>query len=217
MNEDDLRQLQRRLFTLPKTTEFIKLGYLRSYRPSPVTEFFNGLLTRVIEARAEGHWAAVEAFLDEWEHRVEEYTHGPGRWYEADADDYVFAPLRAPLSEATVALITTGGLHLPRQPQFDVDGDHSYREIPLDALPGPYEVTHKQYDTSGALADYNCIFPVDRLREAATVGRIGAVARTNYAFMGYIPAWPSLVEDTAPAVARRLKSEGVHAAVVGTT
>lgn len=217
MDDADLRQLQRELFALPKTTEFIKLGYLRSYRPSPVVEFFNELLKRAIEARAADDWSGVEQLLDDWEGRVEAYTHGPGKWYEAETGSEVFVTLRVPLAEATVALVTTGGLHLADQPPFDVDGDHSYRAIPLDALPGPYAVTHKQYDTSGALEDYNCIFPIDRLREAAAAGRIGAVAPTNYAFMGYIPAWQSLVDETAPEVARRMKGEGVHAAVIGTT
>jgi D-proline reductase (dithiol) PrdB len=212
---DETKQLIRDLLRLPKGSEFLKLGYLRSVRPSPAVEFFNGLLVKAIEARASGDWSGVEAYLDEWERRVEEYTQE--HWYEASVEGQSFAPLAVPLAEATVGLITTGGLHLANQEPFDVDGDHSFREIPLEALPGEYLVSHKQYDTRGALEDYNCIFAVDRLREAAAEGRIGRVAETNYSFMGYIPDWRALVDETAPEVARRLKEAGVHAVVIGTT
>ena len=43
---------------------------------------------------------------------------------------------RRPLSESRLALVTTGGVHLPEQERFDIDdplGDCSYREIPSDA------------------------------------------------------------------------------------
>ena len=41
-----------------------------------------------------------------------------------------------PLHESRLALVTTGGVHLPEQTRFDIDdmsGDCSYREIPTDA------------------------------------------------------------------------------------
>ena len=47
-----------------------------------------------------------------------------------------FARLQRPLSESRLALVTTGGVHLPDGPRFDIDdpgGDCSYREIPTDA------------------------------------------------------------------------------------
>ncbi len=213
--DDDVRQVLKDLLRLPKQTAFIKLGYLTFVKPNRTVEFMNGLLVLAIEAREADDWRGVEAYLDEWERVVEAYTQGA--WYEAQVEGRHFAALRVPLREATVGLITTGGLHLASQPPFDLDGDHSYREIRLEALPGPYGVAHDKYDTRGALEDYNCIFPIDRLREAAAEGRIGRVAPMNYGFMGYIPDWQALVRDTAPEVARRMRDAGVDAVVVGTT
>jgi D-proline reductase (dithiol) PrdB len=47
-----------------------------------------------------------------------------------------FVSPKKPLSECRLALVTTGGVHLPDQARFDIDdpaGDCSYREIPTDA------------------------------------------------------------------------------------
>jgi D-proline reductase (dithiol) PrdB len=210
-----VKKILAQLRKTPDSTAFSRLKYLRWLKPDPTVEFMNGLFIAAVEARDADDWSRVEAYLEEWEQRIEEYTQGV--WYEAGFDEGFFAPLTRPLREATVALVTTGGLYLEGQEPFDVDGDHSFREIPRDALPGPYGVAHKQYQTQGALEDYNCIFALDRMKEAEAEGRIGRLAETNYAFMGYIPDWEALWQETAPEVARRLKAEGVHAAVIGTT
>jgi hypothetical protein len=60
----------------------------------------------------------------------------PFNKYAPRPDDPVtttMTPLRKPLAECTVALITTAGLSLPDQPPFDTTikmGDRSFREFP---------------------------------------------------------------------------------------
>jgi len=47
-----------------------------------------------------------------------------------------FTRPQKPLDKSRLALVTTGGVHLPGQPRFDIndfEGDCSYREIPTDA------------------------------------------------------------------------------------
>ena len=53
--------------------------------------------------------------------------------------------LTKPLKDATLALITTAGLHLPTQPPFDFKvrgGDFSFREIPYDVDVADLQISH---------------------------------------------------------------------------
>jgi len=136
-----------------------------------------------------------------------------------EGGDIPWAPLTGPLKDATIALVTTGGVHLRAQSPFDMDdpdGDPSFREIPTDDRAAVLTITHKYYDHSAADRDLNVVLPLERLRELAAEGRIGAMARFAYSFMGHIQGrhLATLMADTAPDVARRLAREGVGAVVL---
>ena len=125
-----------------------------------------------------------------------------------------FVPFDKPLSQATVALLTTGGIHLPDQPPFDMenpDGDATYREIPGDVNPAAITITHKYYDHTDADADLNVIFPLAHFRDLAQQGVIGGIAPRHFGFMGHIDGAqvPILNEQTAPEVAAKLRADGV--------
>ena len=98
----------------------------------------------------------------------------------------------------------------------DHDGDPSFRELdferPLDSL----MITHDYYDHADADRDLNVVLPVERLRELAASGEIGAVARLGYGFMGHItgPHLETLKRRTAPEVAARLKKARVDAVLL---
>lgn len=137
------------------------------------------------------------------------------RFVEAEAIPW--APLQKPLRACVVALATTAGVHLKTQPPFDMDdpdGDPSYRVIPSDVDAGALTITHKYYDHSAADRDINVVLPMDRLSELRDEGRIGGIAPRFVSFMGHIDGRhvQTLIGDTAPAVARQLKADGVDAA-----
>ncbi|MCI1241992.1 MAG: glycine/betaine/sarcosine/D-proline family reductase selenoprotein B, partial [Bifidobacterium subtile] len=44
----------------------------------------------------------------------------------------VWTPITKPLSECTVAFITSGGIHKKTQTPFNTAGDYTFREIPSD-------------------------------------------------------------------------------------
>lgn len=130
-----------------------------------------------------------------------------------------WTPVVKPLAASTIALVTTAGVHHRDQPPYDMhdhDGDPSFRELdlarPLDTL----MITHDYYDHADADRDLNVVFPVERLRELAAAGEIGAVARLGYGFMGHItgPHLGTLKRSTGPQVAARLKSAGVDAVLL---
>ena len=123
-----------------------------------------------------------------------------------------WTPLQKPLSESTVALVSTGGIHLRSQQPFDVyeaEGDWSSRLIPGEVDSRDLVVTHTHYATEDAQRDVNVMFPIDRLRELATEGMIASAAPIHVGFMGFIPDPTELVATTAPAAARDLQDRGV--------
>lgn len=132
-------------------------------------------------------------------------------------DTVAWAPLRKPLTQSTVALVSTAGVHLKTQPPhnlMDPHGDADFREIPGETLASELAVDHSHYDTDDAKADPNCVFPIDRLRELATLGEIGAVAPMHFGFMGFIPDGRLLRDTTAPLVAERLLEQGTDVVVL---
>ena len=119
-------------------------------------------------------------------------------------------PLRVPLNECSVALITTAGFLLEGQNPFE-SGDCSYREIPNSIQTQALINGHKSaaYDERGLETDPNLAFPLDRFRELETEGKIGSLNRRHFSFMGSITKPRPLITHTAPEVAQLLKTDGV--------
>lgn len=90
--------------------------------------------------------------------------------------------LRRPITQATVAVITTGGVHLCSDKLFDLKTDASFRAIPRNASSVDLCITHEHYDRRDALRDLNLIFPLERLLELEAAGIIGRVADVHYGF-----------------------------------
>ena len=134
-------------------------------------------------------------------------------------DPIPWTPLRKPLAEAKVAIVTTAGLVMQDQEPFDDDvkgGDYSFRVIPHDADVASLIDTHRSetFDHSGIQSDPNLAFPLDRLHELARDGRIGSVSERHLSFMGSITAPARLMRDSAPAAAQLLVEDGVDVALL---
>lgn len=93
-----------------------------------------------------------------------------------------WTPLSCPISEATVAIVTTSGVHLRRDKPFHLNSDSSFRVIPRDAKAADLTITHQAYDRTDALRDINLVFPLERLRELEAEGVIGQVADEHFGF-----------------------------------
>jgi D-proline reductase (dithiol) PrdB len=93
-----------------------------------------------------------------------------------------WTPMRRPLAESTVALVSTSGVHLRGDRPFDLYSDASFRVIPGWATPDDLQVTHRGYDRRDAARDINLVFPLPRLRELEGEGAIGRVADHHYSF-----------------------------------
>jgi D-proline reductase (dithiol) PrdB len=130
------------------------------------------------------------------------------------APDIPWSPARLAVGEATIALVTSAGVHLKGEPPFDMqdpEGDASFRVIPGDTMPRDLTITHDYYDHRAADRDVNCVLPLERLRELAAAGKVGGVAPRHIGTMGHILGAQErrLVRETAPAIARLLVEDGV--------
>lgn len=126
-----------------------------------------------------------------------------------------WAPLRKPLAECRLGLVTTGGVHLVGQPPFDMadpEGDPTYRAFPVDTTREMLTITHDYYDHAAADRDLNVVLPLDRIRELVAEGIVGGLAGTCYSLMGHIDGRhvATLASRTAPEVAGRLMADGAE-------
>lgn len=137
-------------------------------------------------------------------------------------DDTPWTPMRKPLSESKLALVTSAGLHVRDDQPFIHDsksGDQSYRVIPRSTSTTEIVQSHVSigFDHTGIYRDINVTFPVDRLQELADQGVIGSLADNNYSFMGALRDVTRVVEETGPEVAQRMLDEGVEVVLLTPT
>jgi D-proline reductase (dithiol) PrdB len=140
-------------------------------------------------------------------------THGEIPW----------TPVRKPLSQSKVALLSTAGLSMKGDEPFDMEGerknpawgDPGWRRLRADATSGSIEANHLHIDTGYIERDLNVALPLDRLGELVRDGEVGAVADTHYSIMGYQGNDMSTLEsESAPAIAQAMGSEEVDLALL---
>ncbi|MGE5344696.1 MAG: glycine/sarcosine/betaine reductase selenoprotein B family protein [Acidithiobacillales bacterium] len=123
-----------------------------------------------------------------------------------------WTPLRKTVSNSTVVLVSTGGVHVRTDRPFDLNGDPTFRVIPKGARQADLAISHQAYDRTDALRDINLVFPIERLRELEAEGVIGRLADEHYGFglMGSARRLLPAFKD----VARRISGSGVDLALL---
>ena len=129
-------------------------------------------------------------------------------------DPVPWTPLTKPLATCRIALVSSAGFVTPDQARFDhtkLGGDTSFREIPSSVDVSTLIESHRSeaFDHSGIRQDPNLAFPIDRLNELCSNGRIGAVNRRHISLMGSITAPGRLIKRTAPKAVQCLVDDGV--------
>lgn len=127
--------------------------------------------------------------------------------------------LTKPVSDCRVALVTSGGLVPPDQPEFDQDargGDFSFRVIERGTDVQSLTESHRSdtFDHGGIEADKNLALPLDRLEELRAEGVIGELAPRHLSFMGSITAPGRLMKTSAPDAAALLVEDAVDIALL---
>lgn len=139
-------------------------------------------------------------------------------WIEREEHKPIpWTPLRKPLSESRVAIISSAGVALKTDRPFDQDGerrnpwwsDPDYRVIPRGTRTDDIRLYHMHIERSYGESDLDCVMPLTRLEELAQAGVIGEVAPSHYSFMGYLLRPEEFLRTSVPAIIQRLKAEAV--------
>jgi D-proline reductase (dithiol) PrdB len=130
-----------------------------------------------------------------------------------------WTPLRRPVRDCRVALVSSGGFAPEGQPPFDKGvrgGDPSFRIVAASTPVSALGESHRSsaFDHSGIQADPNLGFPLDRLHELAVRGEIGEVAPRHLSCMGSQTATRRLVRETAPDAVHTLVQDQVDLALL---
>lgn len=133
----------------------------------------------------------------------------PYRWV-VNTDAPPWTPLKKPIAQCKVALMSSGGIMYRDQPRFHRE-DASYRRIPKNARRDELSIWHFGYITDDAKADPNCVFPLERLREFEQEGVIGELSDPAFSFMGGVYSSRKVQEELAPQIADELKRAHVDA------
>ena len=140
---------------------------------------------------------------------------------QIEVDGPVWAPFEKPLSEATIAVLSSAGIFLcDTQQSFDVErekreptwGDPSWRAIPRDVSQDRIDAAHLHINAEHVKRDVGVALGLRALAGLEADGVIGRLAAENYSVMGYQEAgcevWQS---KTGPEIAGRLRDAEVHA------
>ena len=142
----------------------------------------------------------------------------PYRW--AHYLDAPFVPLRKPLAQARIAIITTAAPYLPDKgdqgPGAAYNGSAKFYQVYSGDTAQDHDlrISHIGYDRTHTTAtDSNTWFPLAALRRAVATGRVGEIAPR---FHG-APTNRShrvTIETDAPELLRRVREDGADAVLV---
>ncbi len=117
-----------------------------------------------------------------------------------------------PVSASRVTLLTSGGISLCTLPGFNPDArnDHRLDAVDQEVDSRDFQINDSYYNHDDADQDLNCVFPIDRLRELAEAGFVGALAPRFWSgFMGRIYNRTKLIEESIPAFIKSLREDEV--------
>jgi Glycine/sarcosine/betaine reductase selenoprotein B (GRDB) len=151
------------------------------------------------------------------EYYLAEGYDSPYRW--AHFDEVPFTPLKKPLAESRVTIVTTSDIAVRsdsgRREQFDKDTlVGSVYSIPFNIPVERLYSRNEHYDRyATTLDDVDAYCPVTRLREFLAEGRIGGLA-PNFHGVYTTYSQSATLKRFAPEVLRRCVAEGVDVALM---
>ena len=187
-------------------------------------EFFQGLLTLVADATDDGDTGRLADYVISWQ------THGYNNAGSYSYEDGAFVPLKKPLADSRVALITSTGhfvdgddpapfgienmTHMQAQEHIMafLKETPKFSYIPAETPNDQLRIVHGGYPVRSAENDPNVALPVDHMRDLETEGVIGTFAG-SWSFSGACAQTP-LIRKAGPQLVERLLSENIDAVML---
>ena len=142
---------------------------------------------------------------------------------EEDFKGYIpWTPMKKPINQTTIALVTSAGMSLKTDPPFNMErekkeaiwGDRSFRMIPRGTTQKDIEVNHLHINTNWIKQDINVILPLARMVEFENERIIGRLAPTAYSFYGFQWQSTDFLREAIEPISRRMRLEGVEAVLM---
>ncbi len=142
---------------------------------------------------------------------------------DEDFKEYIpWTAMAKPLSQTTIALVTSAGISLRTDPPFDMErekreavrGDRSYRAIPRGTTEKDIEVNHLHIKTEYIKQDINVMLPAARMVEFEREKIIGRLASTAYSFYGFQWQSTDFLNEAIEPISKSMKLEGVEAVLM---
>lgn len=178
----------------------LSFKFLKQLPTEEAGEFFHQLVDAISASYDNGNVQDIHNLVNEWQIRA--YTPRKGDTRAYVYEDGPFTPLKKPLSESRVALLTSSGhfvkgddpmpLGVESMTQQEAEdrvqeflkAAPDLSEIPIDTHPDDIRVRHSGYHIDSASKDHNVAFPLEPLIAAARTGRIGDLVETAFSFSG---------------------------------
>jgi D-proline reductase (dithiol) PrdB len=133
---------------------------------------------------------------------------------QAQFDPPRLTPLRKPIEESTIGVLTSSGVQLKDDEPMAETNDLSYRlvhrNIPLSEL----KVSHMTPVRKWALEDLNVAYPRDRLIELEQEGVFKKLAPNAVSLVGSITLYTELLNDLAPRIKQEFDKQEVDLALI---
>ncbi len=123
-------------------------------------------------------------------------------------------PLERPLSESTVMIVSSAGVHLRTDRPFEFVDDLTCRRLPQTLVPTALRPCHPSPIRRPGRQDVNVVHPYQRLAELAEAGLIGAPAPFHVSTLGAIKKVTRIVTELGPAVAAAAREAGADLVMV---
>jgi hypothetical protein len=133
-----------------------------------------------------------------------------------------WTPMKKPLSQTTIALVTSAGINLKTDPPFDMErekretfwGDRSYRIIPKGTTENDIDVNHLHINTKYIKKDINVMLPLSRMVEFEQEGIIGQLAPSSFSFYGYQWENTDFLKEAVEPISKKMVDERVEAVLL---
>jgi D-proline reductase (dithiol) PrdB len=130
-----------------------------------------------------------------------------------------WTPMKRPLSQTTIALVTSAGISLKADPPFNMErekrettwGDRSFREIPRETTEEDIDINHLHINTTYIRQDINVMLPLARMAEFEEEGAIGRLAPTAYSFYGFQWENTDFLKTAIDPISKKMSIEGAEA------
>ena len=125
-----------------------------------------------------------------------------------------WCPIKKPLSESRVALLSSAALRLAHQEPFIPREDFGYRSVPSDPSAGEIIIDHHSGIGRVPKQDPEIVFPRTALANLQRRGVVGSLAPFHFSFMGGLRDHGKIENELATAITDELKQAQVDLALL---